>query len=71
MLLTDARAAGPLTLTFHPWTAADVLPLTPPELPAAGRLVIRDIRIATLMGRTIRYLIPAFTPTPPPGHDTP
>jgi hypothetical protein len=70
--LDDAPAAGPLSLAFHPWTAADVLPLTPPRLPAGGRLVIRDIRIATLMGRTIRYLIPAFTTTtPPPGYDTP
>jgi hypothetical protein len=46
-----------------PWTAADIMPITPPELPVPGRLIIRDIRIHTLMGRTIRYLIPAFTTT--------
>ena len=37
------------------------MPLLPPALPADGRLTIRDIRIHTLMGRTVRYLIPAFT----------
>ena len=61
--LDDAPAVGPVTLTFHPWTAADVMPLIPAELPAPGHLTIRDIRISTLMGRTIRYLIPAFTAT--------
>ena len=61
--LDDAPAAGPVTLTFHPWTAADVMPIMPPALPAPGRLTIRDIRISTLMGRTVRYLIPAFTTT--------
>lgn len=59
--LHDAPAAGPLTLTFSPWTAEDVMPLLPPALPAAGHLTIRDIRIHTLMDRTVRYLIPAFT----------
>jgi hypothetical protein len=58
-----APAAGPIALTFHPWTAADVMPLIPAELPAPGHLTIRDIRISTLMGRTVRYLIPAFTAT--------
>jgi hypothetical protein len=61
--LDDAPAAGPVALKFRPWTAADVMPLPPPELPAAGHLTVRDIRIATLMGRTVRYLIPAFTTT--------
>ncbi len=61
--LDDAPAAGPVALTFHPWTAADVMPLLPAELPAPGRLTIRDIRISTLTGRTVRYLIPAFTAT--------
>jgi len=61
LTLDDAPAVGPVTLTFHPWTAADVLPLLLPELPATGRLTIRDIRIYTLMGRAVRYLIPAFT----------
>ena len=61
--LDDAPAAGPITLTFHPWTAADVMPILPAELPTPGHLTIRDIRINTLMGRTVRYLIPAFTAT--------
>lgn len=59
--LDDAPEAGPLTLTFHPWHAADVIPSQLPELPAPGRLTNRDIRTTTLMGRTVRYLIPAFT----------
>jgi hypothetical protein len=59
--LDDAPAAGPVTLTFRPWTAADVMPPVPIELPAPGHLTIRDIRISTLMDRTIRYLMPAFT----------
>ena len=61
--LDDAPAAGPITLTVHPWTAADAQPPIPAQLPAPGHLTIRDIRISTLMGRTVRYLIPAFTAT--------
>jgi hypothetical protein len=37
------------------------MPLT--ELPAQGRLSVRDVRVTTRMGRTVRYLIPAFTMT--------
>jgi hypothetical protein len=61
--LDDAPDAGPLTLTFHPWTPADIMPDDPPELPAPGQLTIRVIIIRTRMDRTIRYLIPAFTTT--------
>jgi hypothetical protein len=52
---------GMFTLTFAPWPAAMVLrcPLT--ALPAQGRLSVRDVRLTTRMGRTVRYLIPAFT----------
>jgi len=52
---------GVFTLTFAPWPAALVLrcPLT--EFPAHGRLSVRDVRLTTRMGRTVRYLIPAFT----------
>jgi len=32
-------------------------------LPASGTLSVRDVRITTRMGRTVRYLIPQFTPT--------
>lgn len=53
--------AGVFALAFAPWPAATVLgcPLT--ELPAQGRLSVRDVRVTTRMGRTVRYLIPAFT----------
>lgn len=52
---------GVFTLTFAPWSAALVLrwPLT--ALPVEGRLSVRDVRLTTRMGRTVRYLIPAFT----------
>jgi hypothetical protein len=30
-------------------------------LPAQGRISVRDVRLTTRMGRTVRYLIPAFT----------
>jgi hypothetical protein len=62
--LTSAPEAGPLTLTYHPWTPADILTTPPPPLPATGTLTIREIRLTTLMGTTIRYLIPAFTTRP-------
>jgi hypothetical protein len=52
---------GVFTLIFAPWPAALVLryPLT--VLPAQGRLSVRDVLLTTRMGRTVRYLIPAFT----------
>ncbi len=52
---------GAFTLAFAPWPTALVLrcPLT--ALPAQGQLSVRDVRLATRMGRTVRYLIPAFT----------
>jgi hypothetical protein len=31
--------------------------------PAQGRLSVRDVRVTTRMGRTVRYLIPEFTMT--------
>lgn len=54
---------GVFTLTFAPWRVAIVLrcPLT--ALPAQGELSVRDVRVTTRMGRTVRYLIPAFTPS--------
>jgi len=59
--LTARPSLGIFTLTFAPWPAAIVLrcPLT--ALPAQGRLSVRDVRLTTRMGRTVRYLIPAFT----------
>ena len=56
-----AAPNGHLTPATDP--AADVMPLLPAELPAPGHLTIRDIRMSTLMGRRVRYLIPAFTAT--------
>ena len=60
--LDDAPGTSPLTLPFDPWTAAEII-TGPAQFPAPGRLTIRDIRLSTRMGRNIRYLIPAFTPT--------
>lgn len=52
---------GVFTLAFAPWPTALVLrcPLT--EFPAHGRLSVRDVRLTTRMGRTVRYLVPVFT----------
>jgi hypothetical protein len=43
-----------------PWPTALVLrcPLT--ALPAHGQLSVRDVLLATRMGRTVRYLIPGI-----------
>jgi hypothetical protein len=49
-------------LVFAPWLAATVLKCPLTALPAPGRLSVRDVRVTTRMGRTVRYLIPAFTP---------
>jgi hypothetical protein len=59
--LSARPSLGIFTLTFAPWPAALVLrrPLT--ALPAQGRLSVRDVRLTTRMGRTVRYLIPVFT----------
>ncbi|HEY6314283.1 MAG TPA: hypothetical protein VIY52_26285 [Streptosporangiaceae bacterium] len=48
-------------LTFSPWSAATVLKCPLTALPALGRLSVRDVRVTTRMGRTVRFLIPAFT----------
>ena len=52
---------GVFMLAFAPWPTASVLrcPLT--ALPAQGRLSVCEVRLTTRMGRTVRYLIPAFT----------
>jgi hypothetical protein len=59
--LGAAPGLGVFTLTFAPWPAAIVLrcPLT--GFPAHGRLSVREVRVTTRMGRTVRYLVPAFT----------
>jgi len=53
--------SGVYALAFSPWSAATVLKCPLTALPAQGRLSVRDVRVATRMGRTIRFLIPVFT----------
>ena len=59
--LSARPSLGVFALAFAPWPATLVLrcPLT--ALPAHGRLSVHDVRVTTRMGRTVRYLIPAFT----------
>jgi hypothetical protein len=49
------------TLAFAPWPVTLVLGCSLTVLLAQGRLLIRDVRLTTRMGRTVRYLIPTFT----------
>jgi hypothetical protein len=53
--------SGVFTLTFAPWPAATVLKCPQAALPVQGRLAVRDVRVITRMGRTVRYLVPEFT----------
>jgi hypothetical protein len=55
--------SGVFVLAFAPWPAATVLACPLTALPAQGRLWVRDVRMTTRMGRTVRYLIPVFTPS--------
>ena len=59
--LSVQPSLGAFTLAFAPWPTTLVLrcPLT--ALPTPGQLSVRDVRLTTRMGRTVRYLIPAFT----------
>ncbi len=59
--LSAAPVAGVLLLTFAPWPTPLVIRCRLATLPAPGRLTVRDVRLTTRMGRTVRYLIPAFT----------
>lgn len=54
---------GVFILAFAPRPAAIVLKCPPAALPAQGQLSVRDVRIITRMGRTVRYLVPAFAPS--------
>ena len=54
---------GVFVLAFAPWPAATVLKCPLATLPAQGQLSIRDVRVITRMGRTVRYLVPAFAPS--------
>ena len=53
---------GVFVLAFAPWPVTTVVKCPPAALPTQGRLSVRDVRVITRMGRTVRYLIPAFTP---------
>jgi hypothetical protein len=59
--LSAAPAAGVLILTFAPWPPLLVVRCRLAALPAPGRLAVREVRLTTRMGRTVRHLIPAFT----------
>jgi hypothetical protein len=58
--LPDSAA---LTVAFAPWTPATVLKCPVTALPARGTLSVRDLRMTTRMGRTVRYLVPQFIPS--------
>jgi hypothetical protein len=59
--LTAHPDSGVFTLAFGPWPAATVLKCPLAALPVQGRLAVRDVRVITRMGRTVRYLVPEFT----------
>jgi hypothetical protein len=59
--LPPSRPLGVFTLAFAPWSAEKVLRCPIAALPAQGQLSVRDVRLTTRMGRTVRFLIPAFT----------
>jgi hypothetical protein len=61
--LSTQPPPGVVALGFAPWPAATVLTCPVTALPAQGQLSVRDVRVTTRMGRTVRYLIPAFTTT--------
>ena len=54
---------GVFALAFAPWPVTTVLKCPLTALPAQGRLSVRDVRVITRMGRTVRYLVPAFAPS--------
>lgn len=54
--------SGVFTLAFPPWQAEIVLASPVTGFPAHGKLSVRDVRLATRMGRTVRFLVPEFTP---------
>jgi hypothetical protein len=55
--------SGVLTVAIAPWTTATVLKYPVTALPARGMLSVRDVRMTTRMGRTVRYLVPEFIPS--------
>ena len=59
--LSALPSLGVFAFAFAPWPATLVLRCSLTALPTQGRLSVRDVRLTTRMGRTVRYLIPAFT----------
>ena len=55
--------SGVLTVAIKPWTIGTVLKCPVTALPSRGTLSVRDVRITTRMGRTVRYLVPEFIPS--------
>ena len=53
--------SGVFALAFAPWPITTVLKCPLAALPAQGRLSVREVRVITRMGRTVRYLVPEFT----------
>ena len=54
---------GVFVLAFAPWPVTTVLKCPLTALPTQGQLSVRDVRVITRMGRTVRYLVPAFAPS--------
>jgi len=61
--LASRPDSGVFTAAIAPWTVATVLKCPVTALPARGKLSVRDVRVTTRMGRTVRYLVPEFTPS--------
>jgi hypothetical protein len=61
--IASQPGTGILTLAFAPWPATTVLKCSPATLPAPGQLQLKEMLVTTRMGRTVRYLVPAFTAT--------
>jgi len=59
MLRCRLGAAPELGVFGVAFAAPPEIPLA--ELPLPGQLSVRDVRVTTRMGRTVRYLIPEFT----------
>ncbi len=58
--LASRPDSGVYTVAIAPSTIATVLKCPVTALPARGKLSVRDVRITTRMGRTVRYLVPEF-----------
>jgi hypothetical protein len=52
-----------LTIAITPWAAATVLKCPITGLSADRTLAVREVRMTTRMGRTVRFLVPQFIPS--------